>query len=71
VKRRLRGGYELDDDPDRVDAEVVHRFLAQDSYWATGRSRETVDELIRTAERVVGLYAREELVGFCRAVSDG
>lgn len=71
MRRRLRDGYELDDDPGRVDAEAVHRFLANDSYWATGRSRETVDELIRTAERVVGLYAGQELAGFCRAVSDG
>lgn len=71
MRRVLRDGYELDDDSARVDAETVHRFLADDSYWAQGRTRATVDDLIRTAERVVGLFAGDELVGFCRAVSDG
>jgi hypothetical protein len=28
VKRELPGGYELDDDPGRVDVDAVHDYLA-------------------------------------------
>jgi ribosomal protein S18 acetylase RimI-like enzyme len=69
MRRELGDGYELDDDPDRIDLDAVHAYLTA-SYWAEGRSRETVERLVRTAQRVVGLYAGAEQVGFCRAVSD-
>ena len=71
VVRTLPGGLELDDDPARVDVDEVHRFLASESYWARGRSRETVERLVRTADRVVGLYEGERQIGFARALSDG
>jgi GNAT superfamily N-acetyltransferase len=69
MKRSADGGYELDDDPARVDVDAVHAFLTE-SYWAEGRSRETVERLVRVAQRVVGLYHDGRQVGFCRAVSD-
>ena len=67
--RRLDGGYELDDDVARIDVDAVHAFLTR-SYWAEGRPRETVERLVREAQRVVGLYSNGRQVGFCRAVSD-
>jgi GNAT superfamily N-acetyltransferase len=69
--RRLDGGLELDDDKSRIDTAEVHRFLADESYWAEGRPRETQDRLIREASRVVGLYDGSRQVGFCRAFTDG
>ena len=69
--RELPGGFELDDDPARVDLDAVHRFLSEEAYWARGRPRETVDLLVRTASRVVGLYEGERQVGFSRTFSDG
>jgi GNAT superfamily N-acetyltransferase len=69
MKRALERGYELDDDLARVDVDAVHAFLTQ-SYWAEGRSRETVERLVHGAQRVVGLYHDGRQVGFCRAVSD-
>jgi GNAT superfamily N-acetyltransferase len=72
VVRTLSGGYELDDDPDRIDREAVHRYLSGESYWAAGRPRDVMDELIATAARVVGLYTGDgSQVGFARVVSDG
>jgi GNAT superfamily N-acetyltransferase len=71
MRRALPGGYELDDDLDRVDIDAVHDFLANHSYWAKGRSRETVERLVREASRVVGLYLGQRQVGFSRAVTDG
>jgi GNAT superfamily N-acetyltransferase len=69
MRRRLEGGYELDDDPARVDVGAVHAYLTQ-SYWAEGRSLETVQRLVDGAQRVVGLYHEGRQIGFCRAVSD-
>ena len=70
MRRELPDGYELDDDPSRVDLDVVHRFLSDESYWAAGRPRATVERLVREAARVVGVYRGDEMVGFCRVSSD-
>jgi GNAT superfamily N-acetyltransferase len=71
MRRRLADGYELDDDPGRVDRAAVHGYLSRESYWAAGRPRAVMDELIETATRVVGLYHAGSQVGFARVVSDG
>jgi GNAT superfamily N-acetyltransferase len=71
MRRELPGGYELDDDRDRVDVDAVHRFLAEEAYWVPGRSRETIERLVRGSTRVIGAYAPDgSLVGFCRVMSD-
>lgn len=71
MRRELPGGFELDDDPARVDVDAVHRYLSEEAYWAKGRPRETVEQLVLEASRVVGLYHEGRQVGFARAVSDG
>ena len=70
MKRELADGYELDDDPKRVDIDAVHAFISGESYWGQGRPRATVERVIRKADRVVGLYKDGAQVGFCRAVTD-
>jgi GNAT superfamily N-acetyltransferase len=70
VKRRLEGGFELDDDSSRIDRDAVHRYLSEESYWAAGRPREVMDDLIDDAARVVGLYKDGKQVGFTRTISD-
>ncbi len=71
MKRTLEDGIELDDDRARIDREEVHRFLAEESYWAEGRARDVQDRLIDEATRVVGLYDGDRQIGFCRAFTDG
>jgi GNAT superfamily N-acetyltransferase len=71
MRVNLDGGYELDDDPGRIDVDVVHRYLSEESYWAAGRSRDVTDALVASAARLVGLYHEGQLVGFTRTVSDG
>lgn len=71
MRRPIGNGLELDDDSGRVDVDAVHDFLANRSYWAKGRSRETVERLVRESQRVVGLYDGERQIGFARAFTDG
>ena len=69
MRKQLRGGYELDDDTARIDRDVVHRFVCDESYWAKGRPRQTMDGLIDRAARNVGLYAPDgSLAGYSRTV---
>jgi GNAT superfamily N-acetyltransferase len=66
-------GYQLDDDPTRVDRDAIYAFLSTEAYWGRWRSRADVERQLDTAWRVVGAYetATGALVGFARAVSDG
>jgi GNAT superfamily N-acetyltransferase len=65
-----RDEYVISDDPARLDAGVIHRYLSEDSYWARGRSREVVERSIDHS-LCVGLYGPGgELAGFGRAVTD-
>jgi len=72
VARFIRpDGVEIDDDVARVDVGAIHRFLATESYWASGRDRATVERLVRGATRIVGAYDAGRQVGFARCFSDG
>jgi GNAT superfamily N-acetyltransferase len=71
MRRILPGGFELDDDPLRIDLDAVFDYLSNESYWAKGRPRETVERLVHEAQRVVGLYRDGRQVGFTRTASDG
>ena len=71
MRRTLENGYELDDDRERVDLDVVVDFLAGEAYWSKGRPRELIEKTFREASRVVGLYAPDgSMAGYCRAASD-
>jgi GNAT superfamily N-acetyltransferase len=66
------GGFEIDDDPARVDRDAVWRFLSTEAYWGRARGRADVEAQIDGAWRVVGGYDETgATVGFARAVSDG
>jgi len=69
MRKPLRDGYELDDSPERIDREAVHRFISEESYWGFRRERAAMDGLIDRASRNVGLYAADgSLVGYSRSV---
>jgi GNAT superfamily N-acetyltransferase len=71
VRRELPGGYELDDDRDRIDVDAVHAYVGGVSYWAKGRSREKMEAALAGSARVIGLYAPDgSQAGFARVISD-
>ena len=67
------GGYQIDDDPTRIDRDAAWAFLDTVAYWNADRVRVEFDAQVAAAWRVVGAYesATGVMVGFARAVSDG
>ena len=69
---RTHDGYQLDDDRNRLDLDVIWSFLSTEAYWARWRTRADVEAQVASAWRVVGAYAPTgEQVAFARAWSDG
>jgi GNAT superfamily N-acetyltransferase len=62
-------GYEISNDQGRLDVEVIHRFLAQESYWSPAIPRTIVERAIENS-LCFGVYHRAEQVGFARVVTD-
>jgi GNAT superfamily N-acetyltransferase len=64
-----RNEYVVDDDPARLDLDVLHGFL-RTSYWSPGVPREVVERAVANSV-VAGVYAADgRLVGFARAATD-
>ncbi len=62
------------DDKSRLDVDVIYRFIAEESYWGRGRSREAMVEAIEKSVLCFGLYRDApqgaKQVGFARVVGD-
>lgn len=67
---RRADGYQITTDPATIDRELVHRWLSTDSYWAEGRSRETVERAIEGSLNFGLLSPEGRQVGFARVVTD-
>jgi N-acetyltransferase len=70
--RTTADGYDIDDDPARIDAGAAAAFLTTEAYWGRSRSEQDIRDQIRAAWRVVGAYdSAGAMVGFARAWGDG
>jgi ribosomal protein S18 acetylase RimI-like enzyme len=65
------GPYRIAGDRDLLDMDVVHDALSVSSYWARGRTRETLHVAFANSRVAVALDADGATVGFARAVTDG
>jgi GNAT superfamily N-acetyltransferase len=65
----LRGDYIISTDQARLDLNLIQDFLSSSSYWATGRSLETVRRSIEYSLSF-GLYMGKRQIGFARVVTD-
>lgn len=65
------GGYEISTDPARLDADLVHYWLATDAYWAVDRPRALHDRAVAGSLNF-GLYASGSgrQAGYARVVTD-
>jgi GNAT superfamily N-acetyltransferase len=64
-----RDGFTVSDDPARLDRGVIHRFLAESSYWARNIPSASLDKALRNS-LCFALLERERQIGFARVVSD-
>ena len=69
IKEWIRGHYRVSTDPRRLDLDVIHGFLSQQSYWAEGIPRDVVERSIRNSLGF-GVYDDDRQVGFARVVTD-
>ena len=69
VNEWKRGDYHISTDGARLDLSVIHDFLNNESYWAAGRSLETIRRSIENSLSF-GLYKGERQIGFARVVTD-
>jgi GNAT superfamily N-acetyltransferase len=60
---------EISTDPDRLDLDLIHSWLSEQSYWASGRSLEVVRQSIDNS-LPFGVYLDGRQVGFARVVTD-
>ena len=66
----LPGGFVVSDDKARLDLDLIHRYLAEESYWAAGRSRAIVERTI-AGSLCVGAYGPDGAqLGFARVITD-
>lgn len=64
-----RGEYEVSTDQKKLDLDVIHTYLSEESYWARGIPRKTVERSLRNS-LCFGLYHSGRQIGLARAISD-
>lgn len=60
---------QISTDKSRLDIELIHNYLSNESYWAKGRSIEKVKLSIENSI-CFGVYLDEAQIGFARVVTD-
>jgi N-acetylglutamate synthase-like GNAT family acetyltransferase len=65
----LSADYEISSDPQRLNIELIHKFLSEESYWSPRIPRTVVERAIQNSLNF-GVYHRTEQVGFARVVTD-
>ena len=63
------GKFTVSTDKSRLQIEVIHSFLANDSYWAQARLLEQTQTAIENSI-CFGVYLDGRQVGFARVISD-
>ena len=64
-----RDTYFISTDRARLNLDLIHQYLCNETYWASGRSREVVERSIQNS-LPFGIYREGEQVGFGRVVTD-
>ncbi|GAB3566111.1 GNAT family N-acetyltransferase [Spirosoma luteolum] len=62
-------GYIISTDKSRLNVDLIHQYLSQESYWAQNIPRALVERSIEHS-LCFGVYWHEQQVGFARVISD-
>jgi N-acetylglutamate synthase-like GNAT family acetyltransferase len=66
---KMTNQFYISTDKSKLNKELIFDFLTNNSYWAKGRSRETVYKSIENS-LCFGIYSNDKQVGFARVVTD-
>lgn len=61
--------FDIDTDPARLDLDLIHRWLSQESYWAKDVPRAVLQRALQNSI-CFGAYRDGLQVGFARAITD-
>lgn len=64
-----RDTYWISTDQEKLQIDVIHRYLKGKAYWTTGRTREMTEKSIQNS-LCFGLFDRDTQIGFARVVTD-
>ena len=67
----MPSAFTFSNDSSRIDRDLVHHWLSEQSYWAQGRSRETQDAAIDASRNYSIHDADGRQVAYARVVTDG
>lgn len=65
----MNNKFYISTDKDKLDVKLILYFLNNDSYWAKGRSIETIQKSIENS-LCFGIYKDSQQIGFARVVTD-
>ena len=54
---------------ERLQLDAIHKFLSEESYWASNRTKEQTERAIKNS-LPFGVYKGENQIGFARVVTD-
>ena len=66
---RQNGEFTISTDRKRLQIDVIHGFLSEESYWAKERTKEQTVTAIKNS-LPFGVYFGERQIGFARVVTD-
>ncbi|MDY6866515.1 MAG: GNAT family N-acetyltransferase [Chloroflexota bacterium] len=64
-----RDDFCISTDKDKLQLDVIHRYLTEEAYWTTGQTRAMTEKTIQHS-LCFGVYHRDQQVGFARVVTD-
>ncbi len=63
------GEFIISTDKERLQLDVIHKYLSEESYWAQGRTFEHTQTAVENSI-CFGVYQGGEQVGFARVITD-
>ena len=63
------GEFTVSTSRERLQIDVIHKYLSEESYWARERTRGQTETAIRNS-LPFGVYTGENQIGFARVVTD-
>jgi GNAT superfamily N-acetyltransferase len=64
-----RSEFTISTERERLQIDIIHKFLSEESYWAKERTKEQTETAIKNS-LPFGVYKGENQIGFARVVTD-